>query len=166
MAGDDADTGGQGRCRPDDRETYRALVEAVPDAVVLCDAHDVIRYVNTSFLRQFGYADRDDVVGQPLALVQPERLRAAHAEGARRYRREGVCTVNWRALETVARRRDGTEFPAEISMSEVQLGGASCLAGFIRDITRRKTSSTSSRRRKPTRAASCGPLLRSGRRLD
>jgi diguanylate cyclase (GGDEF)-like protein/PAS domain S-box-containing protein len=123
--------------QPEGGEIFHALAEAAPDAVVLVSPADVICYANPALLRKFGYS-RDELLGRRLSILQPERLRRFHDDSVRRFRDQRVRTVNWHAFETTAIQRDGTEFPAEISFAEVPVGGQVYLAGFIRDITRRR----------------------------
>ena len=123
--------------RPEDGEVFRSLAEAAPDAVVLVNPDDVICYANAALLRRFGYA-REELLGRPLSILQPERLRRLHEDSVKRFRQQHVRTVNWQAFETTALQRDGTEFPAEIAFAEVPVGEQAYLAGFIRDITRRR----------------------------
>jgi PAS domain S-box-containing protein len=82
----------------------------------------------------FGHAPAD-LVGRPLALLQPPALAAAHGVGMRRYLASGRRRLDWRATRTTALRHDGTEFPVEISFSELQTGGARLFAAFLRDVT-------------------------------
>jgi len=116
---------------------YRSLWEAAPDAVVLMDQDSTILFANPALKDVFGY-ELHEIIGKNLSLIQPEGLQPIHREAMRRYLETGVKRMNWRATETTGRRRDGTEFPVEVSMSEMQLAGQRRFVGFIRDITERK----------------------------
>ena len=116
---------------------YRTLWEAASDAVVLMDSESTILFANPAMFTIFGY-NLPDIIGQKLSLVQPQMLQKPHADSMRRYLQSGVKRINWRATETVGRRQDGTEFPVEISLSEMELEGERRFVGFIRDITERK----------------------------
>ena len=116
---------------------YRSLWEAASDAVVLMDTNSTILFANPAVKQVFGY-EPGEVIGQRLSLFQPEIMRPMHDEAVRRYLETGVKQMNWRATETIGQRRDGTEFPVEISLSDVQLAGERRFVGFIRDITERK----------------------------
>jgi phosphoserine phosphatase RsbU/P len=116
---------------------YRSLWEAASDAVVLMDTDSIILFANPAMRMVFDY-DPVEVIGQKLSLLQPEALRPLHLEGMTRYLEGGAPRLNWRATETVGRRKDGTEIPVEISINEMHLGGQRRFVGFIRDITERK----------------------------
>ena len=116
---------------------YRSLWEAASDAVVLMDTNSTILFANPAVKQVFGY-ELGEVIGQNLSLFQPEVMRPMHESAIRRYIETGTRAMNWRATETVGRRRDGTEFPVEISISDMLLAGQRRFVGFIRDITERK----------------------------
>lgn len=116
---------------------FQLLVESIPDTVVLLDEQNVIRYANRRLAEIFGY-EPDQAVGQPLSLLQPERLQAAHRDGLKQLVSGALPSRDWQAFETEARRRDGTEFPVEIAFSELRIGGQRYFAGFIRDVTHRR----------------------------
>jgi serine phosphatase RsbU (regulator of sigma subunit) len=77
-------------------------------------------------------------MGKNLSALQPERLSAGHQGGVARYLQTGLRRVNWRATETLARRKDGAEIPIEVSFSDMVLNGERRFVGFVRDITERK----------------------------
>src|ERR1041385_1189650 len=118
-------------------QRYRLLWETSPDAVILMDTESRIHFANPAVKEVFGYPP-EELVGQNLALLQPERLRGGHRAGVARYLRTGVKKLNWRATETAGRRKDGTEIVIEISFSDMDMGGQKRFVGFIRDITERK----------------------------
>src|SRR5438874_9574589 len=116
---------------------YRLLWETSPDAVILMDTQSQIHFVNPAVKEVFGYAP-EEIIGQNLSLLQPERLRGSHMIGLKRYLQSGVKKLNWRASETVGKRKDGVEIPIEVSFSDMDLNGERRFVGFIRDITERK----------------------------
>jgi PAS domain S-box-containing protein len=116
---------------------YRLLWEASPDAVILMDMESRIHFANPAVKQVFGYAP-EEIIGQSLTLLQPERLRAAHLAGLQRYLQTGIKKLNWRATETVGRRKDGAEIPIEVSFTDMDLNGERRFVGFVRDITERK----------------------------
>lgn len=118
-------------------ERFRTLWETTTDAVLILDNSSVIRYANPAVQDVFGYAP-EELAGQPLALLQPGRLRQAHLHGLARYVSTGEKKLDWRATEAFALRRDGSEFPVEIAFSAPVLGGEQVFVGFIRDITARR----------------------------
>lgn len=118
---------------------YRLLWETAPDAVVLMDSESVIHFANPAVRDVFGYSP-EEVIGKNLATLQPDPLRDSHQTGMERYLKTGVRNLNWRAVETIGRRKDGVEIPIEVSFSEMSLNGERRFVGFIRDITVRKRS--------------------------
>ncbi len=118
-------------------QRYRLLWETSPDAVVLMDTDGNIHFANPAVRGVFGYTP-EELVGQNLGLLQPERLRAGHKAGVARYLRTGVKKLDWRATETFGRRKDGAEIVIEISFSDMDMSGTKLFVGFIRDITERK----------------------------
>src|SRR5207248_6713596 len=87
---------------------YRLLWETSPDAVILMDTESQIHFANPAVKEVFGYTP-EEVIGQNLSSLQPERLRGFHSAGIRRYLQSGIKKLNWRASETVGRRKDGAE---------------------------------------------------------
>jgi len=115
---------------------YRLLWESCPDAVLLMDPEDRIHFANPAVKTVFGYTP-EELLGQSLQLLQPESLRAQQA-GVVPYLNSISRGQNWRAIETLGRRKDGAELPIEVSFSSMELNGQPHFVGFIRDITERK----------------------------
>ncbi len=116
---------------------YRLLWETSPDAVILMDLESTIQFANPAVVEVFGYMP-EEIIGKNLTLLQPERLRGAHRSGIQRYLSTGLKKLNWRATETIGRRKDGMEIPIEVSFSDMELEGQRRFVGFIRDISERK----------------------------
>jgi PAS domain S-box-containing protein len=122
----------------EDEQRYRALVEADPDGVVIIDETSTILAVNPAMSRIFGYRP-EQMVGKPLTVLMPHRLREAHLRGTRRYLQTGERSIPWQGVQVPAMRRDGTEFPAEINFGEYATAdGRRVFAGFMTDITQRR----------------------------
>ncbi|HEX6370042.1 MAG TPA: PAS domain S-box protein [Longimicrobium sp.] len=121
----------------ENEQRSRALVEADPDGVVIIDATSTILAVNPAICRMFGYT-ADQMVGKPLTVLMPHRLREIHLRGTRRYLLTGERSIPWRGVQVPAMRRDGTEFPVEINFGEYTSGGRKVFAGFMTDITERR----------------------------
>jgi PAS domain S-box-containing protein len=124
------------------REPWRRQTELVLDhahsAVVFMDERGLVTYWNPSAQAMFGIG-RDHAVGRAVAeLIIPERLRAAHAEGLRRFLKDGTGPLLDRRVEITARRGDGFEFPVEMTISA--LGGSSgwTFTAFVQDISVRR----------------------------
>lgn len=116
---------------------YRLLWETSTDAVVILDRESVIRYANPAVADVFGYR-ADELIGENIAIIQPERLREAHRHGLHRYLSTGQKKLNWRATEALGLHRHGHEFPIEIAFSHLTHDQGDLFAAFIRDISERK----------------------------
>src|SRR2546426_9851722 len=121
----------------DSEERFRAVAETATDAIVSADKRGHITYFNQGAERIFGYAARD-VVGKPLTLLMPERFHAAHRQGLARFLSTGEARVVGRTVELVGHRKDGTEFPLELSLASWKVRGDTFFTGILRDITERK----------------------------
>ena len=118
---------------------YRMLWETTTDAVIVLDGESVIRYANPALEEVLGHAPQD-VIGQSIRMLQPERLRGAHQHGVETYLRSGRHTIDWRRAEVPGLHRDGHEVPLEIAFSHADIDGRPMLAGFLRNVTARKRS--------------------------
>ncbi len=116
---------------------YRLLWQTSTDAVVILDRESRILFANPAVADVFGYRP-EELSGQQIALLQPERLREMHRQGLARYLATGQKKLNWRATEAFGLHRQGHEFPIEIAFSHLAQGGADHFAAFIRDISDRK----------------------------
>jgi len=120
------------------REAHlRALLDAAPDGVVIVDGDGRIVLVNAQSESLFGY-ERDQLLGQPVTLLMPERFRKAHDEGLKRVVTGGEQRVIGRTIELVGRRKDGAEFPLELSLARVAVDQGYQFAAILRDVTERK----------------------------
>ncbi|MCI0623409.1 MAG: PAS domain S-box protein [Acidobacteria bacterium] len=118
-------------------EKFRAVAETANDAIVSADTSGHITYFNRAAERIFGYRV-DEVVGRPLTLLMPERFHEAHRQGLRRFLATGESHVIGKTVELAGRRKDGTEFPLELSLSTWMVAGEVAFTGLMRDITERK----------------------------
>jgi len=118
-------------------ERFRAVAETATDAIVAADKSGHITYCNPGAERIFGYAARD-AIGRPLTLLMPQRFHDAHRQGLARFLTTGEARVVGRTVELVGQRKDGTEFPLELSLASWKVGGDTFFAGILRDITERK----------------------------
>jgi len=113
------------------------IIDRAYSAVVSMDDRGVVTAWNPAAENVFGLK-RDQAVGRPVAdLIVPERLRAAHAEGLRRFLAGGEGRILDRRLELTGLRADGTEFPVELTISALHDGSHWSFHSFIRDITER-----------------------------
>jgi PAS domain S-box-containing protein len=123
-------------------ENYRLVVETAPDAVISIDESGAILFANPATVRIFGY-DPTELIGKPLTILMPEFLRKLHEKGFSRYLATGQRHINWQGTELTALRKNGQEFPVEISFGELSRDGRKVFTGFIRDISERKQTQQS-----------------------
>lgn len=118
---------------------FRAVTETATDAVVIADSDGTIAYFNHAAERMFGHKS-DDVTGQPLTLLMPERFHRAHREGLQRYLDTRTPQVIGKTLELTGLDKDGHEFPLELSLATWSMNDATFFTGVIRDVTERQRS--------------------------
>jgi PAS domain S-box-containing protein len=119
-------------------ETYRAIFEASPDGVLVVDGRGVIREVNAAAEEIFGYAP-GELPGRGVDQLVPDNVREVHASHRVRYMEHPHPRPMGIGLELRGRRRDGSEFPVEISLSPLTSeGGAPLIIATVRDVTQRK----------------------------
>src|SRR5205807_8184130 len=113
--------------------------EFAPDAVVGIDETGRIVLVNRQVEHVFGYR-RDELIGQPVEMLVPDRFHAAHASHRSRYFGDPRTRPMGAELSLYGIRRDGSEFPAEISLSSITAGGATLALAAIRDVSARRSA--------------------------
>ena len=115
---------------------FGGVLEAAPDAIIGIEPDGTIALVNAQVERLFGY-QRDELIGQPVELLVPDRVRAGHTAHRRRYLDQPTARPMGSRLELSARRKDGTEFPTEISLSPVETDDGLLITAAIRDVSER-----------------------------
>jgi PAS domain S-box-containing protein len=116
----------------------RVILETALDAVVSIGPDSRVTYVNSAFEQAFGYR-AEDAIGRDLAdTIVPPSLREAHRRGLARYLETGQSTILNRRIEMSAMRADGTEFPAEVSVTSTGVPGEPAFTAYVRDITDRR----------------------------
>ncbi len=118
---------------------YRLLWETATDAVLLIDTNGKIEFANSAVWEVFGYKS-EELIGQPIQVLQPDSLREAHHRTFQNYQATGHQTAQWRAVETRAKRKDGLEIPVEIGIGKMALHAKTWFVGFVRDISQRKNA--------------------------
>jgi PAS domain S-box-containing protein len=116
---------------------FRGLLEAAPDGMIVVDVEGRIRLVNTQTERLFDY-HRTELLGQPVEMLIPRRFADVHPNHRERYTREPHSRPMGAGLALYGRRKDGTEFPVEISLSPLETEEGRLITSAIRDITDRK----------------------------
>src|ERR671921_243143 len=116
---------------------YRTVLDAAFDAVVTITPDGIVRWFNRGAERIFGYRT-EEVIGQSVTLLMPERYRELCVAGLHHYLRTGEARVVGGTTELVGLRKDGSEFPIEMSLGETLEDGERLFTGVIRDVTERK----------------------------
>jgi PAS domain S-box-containing protein len=117
-------------------ERFAAVTHSTSDAIVSADITGRIIFWNAGAEAMFGYA-ADDVLGEPLTMLMPERYREAHRAGLARYVATGEGRLMGATIELEGRRADGAEFPMELSLGTWSHAGRRCVTGVIRDVSDR-----------------------------
>jgi len=128
-------------------ELFRALIEAMPDAIVVVDHASAIMLVNGQTERLFGYT-RDELLGEPVDILVPARLRSAHHGHRANYFRAASLRAMGSGMDFHAARRDGHEFPVEISLSPLDSSTGTLVICTIRDVTVQRAAQRAAERAK------------------
>jgi PAS domain S-box-containing protein len=124
----------------DSERRLRSILQSALDAVIMMDDQGRITFWNPQAESIFGYS-ADEAIGRDLAqLIIPESIRSAHVAGLEGFRATKSGTVFNRRLELTALRRNGDEFPVELTVQNVTIGEKHEFSAFVRDITERRRS--------------------------
>jgi len=119
-------------------DTFRVLLESAPDGFIGVDRDGRISVVNSQAEQMFGYT-REELLGATVEDLIPARMRQRHEAHREGYARTPqVRPMGARGVELIARRKDGTEFPVEISLSPIRTERGLLTATIIRDVTERR----------------------------
>ncbi len=118
---------------------YRTLAETASDAIITIDEDSNIIYANEATEHVFGYRV-DDLIGEPLTKLMPQRFRSRHEAGLHRYITTNKKNIGWTAVELSGGHKSGIEIPLEISFGEFERDGKRFFTGIARDITERKVA--------------------------
>lgn len=144
---------------------YRGLLESAPDAVVTVDHHGRIMLVNSQTERLFGF-DRDELLGRPIEAMIPGRFHGVHPHHRAHYAADAHTRPMGAELQLAARRKDGSEFPVEISLSPLSVDGEQLTIAIIRDVTERKRAEEQLRQTAAMLVAQTEELARSNAELE
>lgn len=120
-------------------ERFRGLLEAAPDAMVIVDGQGIIKLVNAQTEALFGYR-REELLGHPVELLIPTRFRTQHTRHRGGYSANRQVRPMGAGLELHGLRKDGTEFPVEISLSPMETADGLLVSAAVRDVSDRKAA--------------------------
>lgn len=116
---------------------FRELIDHAPDAILQVDTAGNIVFANSTAALMFGYTC-DELLSSAVELLVPEAKRAAHSEQRKTFAAAGIARPMGLGMDLHARRKDGTEFPVEISLSPVKTEQGVYITAVVRDVTERK----------------------------
>ncbi len=116
---------------------FRSVTQSASDAIISADSTGAIISWNRGAQAIFGYTEQE-ALGKSITMLIPELYKTRHAEGMARVRHTGELHISGRRVETRGLRKDGAEFPAEVSLASWEVDGEKSFSGIIRDITERK----------------------------
>src|SRR4051812_13727108 len=116
---------------------FRALLDAAPDGIIVCNDQGVLALVNSAAERMFGYA-HDELLGKPIDTLIPDHVRPRHHRHLASYVAEPRLRPMGSNLELQGRRKDGSEFPVEISLSPFTADRGLLIIAGVRDVTDRR----------------------------
>jgi PAS domain S-box-containing protein len=125
-------------------QKFRALLEAAPDAMIIADPRGRIALINAQAERLFGYG-RDELYGEPVERLVPARLRTRHLEHRTGYTQQPKTRAMGASQELFGLRKDGSEFPVEISLSPIETEDGTLISSAIRDVSERRAAEASAK---------------------
>lgn len=115
----------------------RAILDTAVDAIITISDHGIIATYNQAAERLFGYT-ADEMIGQNVSMLMPEPYASEHDGYLRRYLKTGKAYIIGIGREVMGRRKDGSVFPLDLAVSEIQFGLKRTFTGVVRDLTERK----------------------------
>ncbi len=128
------------------QQRFRSVFESAPNGMVMTDENGRIMSINRQMEVLFGYA-RDELIGQPIELLVPERVADSHRTHREKFRHESGPRMMGVGRELFAKHRDGSEFPVEIGLSPVETEEGRLVIAAITDITARRRIEREAERR-------------------
>lgn len=119
----------------------RSILEIVPDAMIVIDGNGIIQSFSATAVRMFGYQP-EEIIGTNVKFLMPPPHREQHDGYLRRYHQTGERRIIGTGRVGVAQRKDGSTFPIEVQVGEMQSDGEQYFTGFIRDLTERQRTET------------------------
>jgi PAS domain S-box-containing protein len=127
----------EAQARAEAESRFRELLEAAPDGIIEIDQDGRIVLLNAVTEKLFGYT-REELLGQEIETLIPGHMRERHTRHRADYRAHPVVRPMGQGLKLLGRRKDGSEFPVEISLSPVKSEGGFHVTAIIRDVTEQK----------------------------
>jgi len=127
-------------------ERYRAIIDTTVDGIVTIGVDGLIQSFNRAAERLFGYR-ADEVIGSNIGLLMPEPYRSRHDHFLEAYLATGTARIIGIGREVEGQRKDGTVFPMDLAVGEVQFQDRRLFTGIIRDISQRRAMEAEARRR-------------------
>ena len=142
---------------------FEGILEIAEDAIISVGSDQRILLFNKGAEKVFGYAQAE-VIGKPIDVLLPQRFNHAHMEHIREFGKSAeISRLMAQRREVFGRRKDGREFPAEASISKLDLGGEVVFTVILRDITERKRAAEALR---ASEQLACGQVVALTRTLD
>ena len=130
--------------RLESEERLRSIVQSTGDAIILMDTRGQVAFWNSGAEKIFGYT-AEQMLGQPVTRIIPQRFREAHQRGVERVAAAGRLTLQADMFELIGLRKDGTEFPLEFSLAAWTAKSTLFITGIIRDISDRRQAESALR---------------------
>ena len=118
-------------------DRFQSVVQSAIDAIILADQRGNIIFWNKAAARMFFYTDQE-MIGQSLTKIMPDRYREAHERGLRQFGLTGESRIMGKSIELQGLRKDEVEIPLELSLGTWKIGSQTYYCGIIREITERK----------------------------
>jgi two-component system sensor kinase FixL len=115
---------------------WGAVIQTAVDAIILINRHGRVESFNPAATKMFGYR-ADEVIGRNVSMLMPEPYASEHDHYIRRYQMTGERRIIGIGREVMGRRKDGTTFPAHLSVGELAIEGERMFSGIVRDLTER-----------------------------
>jgi two-component system, LuxR family, sensor kinase FixL len=128
----------------DSEQRLRAIVENAVDGIIAIDRHGIVATMNPAAIRMFGY-EPHEVIGKNVKILMPSPYREQHDDYLKNYLTTGIKKIIGIGREVTGRRKDGTVFPIDLSVSEFVLGQGRMFTGIIHDISDRKAAEEATR---------------------
>ena len=144
---------------------FRTLLESAPDAMVIVDDVGCIQMINAQTEKLFGYS-REELVGQRVECLMPDRFRPQHTHHRQDYSHSPRTRSMGVGLDLYGRRKNGIEFPVEISLSPIETVGGTLVASAIRDVTDRRLAEEALEANRNALAQSNAQLIAANKELE